>query len=1006
MKGGFPMLTIRETLRMTCLAVAGITVAYCSNDEFEGNAPKGQTIITAGFEQPGAKTRTSVGSSNEVLWMSGDAFRLFYTESTTAKTADFSTTQDQVAQATFTTSPELAEEISSSYAVYPAGYNPSLGSDDVVTMTLPKSFTSNSGHSDGPMYADASAGYNNLQFKHLCGLLKLTVTELPTTAKQFVISAEQNLAGKATATLSDEEPVLAITDDSEASKNITVSINVAAETTTQTFYIPIPVGNYTNLKAEIKGDGGSTIATHKAKVWPYVTVTRANMLYATFGFDLETSASVGSGSISAAIQEAAPKQDLSTQTSTTVLITGNLDVSQESNATIEVPVKTNSDIALTFEKVPTNTSTTPLTIKEADVATGTVSAEESKNVLTLSIPKTESSNQPSLVINTPNSTTELTTTGSAATFAEVTALTANNTLVINQGVTITNLKVKGGNIRIKSGATVSTLTKEWSGDNTVTVYVEEGASCPNPLPTGFVSKSTDLENVFENGGEVTLSSNVELTKVLVVNDGKDVTLDLNGFSITPKSNTVLTAESGCYNSALIVVRRGGKLTINDSSNGKGQLNTKNEIKPGTTQPYVYAGILLVDYNEDKTATDKKATLVINGGSFKAPWYTISGNGTQHGTDVTINGGQFVSIEGPGIYHPQEGSLTITGGEISGAECAIELRSGTLNISGGTFTSTADPATVEPNGSGTTTAGAALAVVQHTTKKDINVTISGGTFNGVYSLFQKDIQNNNTDNVTMSVTGGNFNGEVYSQNCTTFVKGGTFSDPSVVTNYLAENANVKVVLHKNYTGPGFGLYNEKNSGYGKGATIDVDLNNFTWNVADTPLFGSTGYESQYFHLEKETTVTFKNGTIQPKDNGGKMMIQNYCNLTLENVSVFGGTNCSYVVSNNNGKCDINNSTITAKGDNCAFDVYSFNKYEGVTVTITGSSVINGKVEFGGNNNKQNGTLIVNGGTLNGNLVVTEDYVKEDKSNLQVNGGTWGDYSGWSNYTTSSYPPSNK
>ena len=120
------MLTIRETLRMTCLAVAGITVAYCSNDEFEGNAPKGQTIITAGFEQPGAKTRTSVGSSNEVLWMSGDAFRLFYTESTTAKTADFSTTQDQVAQATFTTSPELAEEISSSYAVYPAGYNPSL----------------------------------------------------------------------------------------------------------------------------------------------------------------------------------------------------------------------------------------------------------------------------------------------------------------------------------------------------------------------------------------------------------------------------------------------------------------------------------------------------------------------------------------------------------------------------------------------------------------------------------------------------------------------------------------------------------------------------------------------------------------------------------------------------------------------------------------------------------------------------------------------------------------
>lgn len=992
------MLTIRKTLRMACLAMVGIAVSYCSNDEFEGNAPKGQTFITAGFEQPGAKTRTSVGSSNEVLWMSGDAFRLFYTESATAKSADFSTTEDKVAQATFTTTPALADEIAPSYAVYPAGYNPSLGSGDVVTMTLPKSFTSNSGHSDGPMYANASAGYNSLQFKHLCGLLKLIVTELPTTAKQFVISADQNLAGTATATLSDGEPVLAITGNSEASKNITVSINVEAATTTQTFYIPIPVGNYTNLKAEIKGDGGAAISTHKAKVWPYVTVGRAKMLFATFGFDLETSASAGSGSISSAIQEAAPKQDLSTQTSTTVLITDELDTNNSTNSTIEVPVKTNSDIALTFDRVPTNTSATPLTIVEANLSSDAGAAEVSKNVLTVSIPDTETSNQPKLVITTPNSTTELATTGTAATFAEVTALTANNTLVINQGVTITNLKVKGGNIRIKSGATVSTLTKEWDGENTVTVYVEDGASCPSPLPDGFVSKSTDLEKVFENGGEVTLSSNVELTKVLVVNDGKAVTLDLNGFSITPKSNTKLSAESGCYNSALIVVRRGGKLTINDSSNGKGQLNAKNEIMPGTTQPYVYADILLVDYNEDKTAVDKKATLVINGGTFKAPWYTISGNGTQHGTDVTINGGQFVSIDGPGIYHPQVGTLTVTKGEITGSETAIELRSGTLHISGGTFSSTTDPATVAPNGSGTTTAGAALAVVQHTTKKDINVTISGGTFNGVYGLFQKDIQNNNTENVTMSVTGGTFNGEVYSQNCTAFVKGGTFSDPGVVTNYLAQNAEVNVKLNKDYTGPGFGLYY---GGYGKGATIVVDLNNKTWNVEDTPLFGSTGYESQYFHLEKDTEVTFKNGTIQPKDNGGKMMIQNYCDLTLENVSVIGGTNCSYVVSNNNGKCDINNSTITATGDNCAFDVYSFNKYAGVTVTINGSSVINGKVEFGGNNNQQNGTLIVNGGTLNGNLVVTDGYVKSDKSNLQVNGGTWGSYTGWETYKTSSY-----
>ena len=320
--------------------------------------------------------------------------------------------------------------------------------------------------------------------------------------------------------------------------------------------------------------------------------------------------------------------------------------------------------------------------------------------------------------------------------------------------------------------------------------------------------------------------------------------------------------------------------------------------------------------------------------------------------------------------------------MNGAAGGVAIQRGTLNIVGGEILST-DEGNTGTWSDGTGGLGNSALIIAGK-YGDCTVNISGGT---ISSQKQAALIENMTTQFTKTIS----------------VTGGTFSDPSVVTNYLAENANVKVVLNKDYTGPGFGLYY---GGYGKGATIDVDLNSFTWNVADTPLFGSTGYESQYFHLEKETTVTFKNGTIQPKDNGGKMMIQNYCNLTLENVSVFGGTNCSYVVSNNNGKCDINNSTITAKGDNCAFDVYSFNKYEGVTVTITGSSVINGKVEFGGNNNKQNGTLIVNGGTLNGNLVVTEVYVKEDKSNLQVNGGTWGDYSGWSNYTTSSYPPSNK
>ena len=77
-----------------------------------------------------------------------------------------------------------------------------------------------------------------------------------------------------------------------------------------------------------------------------------------------------------------------------------------------------------------------------------------------------------------------------------------------------------------------------------------------------------------------------------------------------------------------------------------------------------------------------------------------------------------------------------------------------------------------------------------------------------------------------------------------------------------------------------------------------------------------------------------------------MIQNYCNLTLDNMTVE-DTNAQYVVSNNCGNISINNTTINA-GSNAnqfAFDVCGYAKYTaGVTVTVSGTSVINGKVEI--------------------------------------------------------------
>lgn len=359
-------------------------------------------------------------------------------------------------------------------------------------------------------------------------------------------------------------------------------------------------------------------------------------------------------------------------------------------------------------------------------------------------------------------------------------------------------------------------------------------------------------------------------------------------------------------------------------------------------------------------------------------------------------GHFSSMIGNGYYdytnsNPRNGyvsgtnqpnpSLTINGGTFSGSLNTIKNDDGAkLTIVDGIFTN-----------------------MSQATIQNHNVTeIKGGTFNVSESAkYVVDNEGHNgaaNDLGQMTISGGTLNGKIYvvGTGASLIVTGGTFSDPNVLTSYLGQKANVKVILGEDYAGAGFGLYEAANRNqYGMHATVEVDLNGHTWNVLDTPLFGSTGYENQYFHLEKGAKVTFRNGTVKPATSASaKMLIQNYCDLTLEKLTLEGGTACRYVISNNNGICNIDNSTVTAATDMCAFDVYSYSN-TGITVNVT-NCIINGKVEFGGDNKKQNGKLIVTGGTMNGNLDVTEAYYNSENPNIIVDNASYGSYTGWSNY----------
>lgn len=308
------------------------------------------------------------------------------------------------------------------------------------------------------------------------------------------------------------------------------------------------------------------------------------------------------------------------------------------------------------------------------------------------------------------------------------------------------------------------------------------------LPTTILAEEKNVETsdqlvscVETSGNVCKLSKNVVLTTYVEV--GGNVIVDLNGHSITPADSFPALPHRSIF-----TVLRGGILTINDSvGNGKISVGSSTSI---------YSAIKVT--KTDEGANGKVATVKVNGGILEGYYYAITGNGSRHDTNIIINGGVIKGLEETeslGIFNPQDGNVTINGGTISGVT-GIEMRSGTLVVNDGTIIGTGNTLKVSPNGSGSTTIGTGIAIVQHNTKKAISVKITGGTIKGKAALYESNPQGNSKadiDKVSIEISGGTFNAvnggsvAIYSENKVNFISGGTFS--SDVTNYVKTNYNV-------------------------------------------------------------------------------------------------------------------------------------------------------------------------------------------------------------------------
>ena len=346
---------------------------------------------------------------------------------------------------------------------------------------------------------------------------------------------------------------------------------------------------------------------------------------------------------------------------------------------------------------------------------------------------------------------------------------------------------------------------------TATVWAEgDGTASGSMTGADFLAKAKD--------GVITLTDDVTLTSTLEITNGKNVTIDLNGNTVTSSLGTAIKVFNGY-------------LTVKNTANTSGKISATGEAfrlvgnnNPATWESASTPAELVIEKGvEVESSADCSVYLYGKGAKVdvygklvsKGIYATIQGQGSidskqnNSGTEIVIHEGAEVIHTGAAgaIYHPQVGTLTVMGGTITGGDVAIEIRRGTLNISGGTFTSNSDTFMCAPNTSptsGSTASGVAVAIAPHGAVgelgKEVKVNITGGTFNGIYGLYQADPDNRTEQGVSIGIDISNgkfvstgtytqgdtvYGGAVYSADVDNFITGGTFS--SDVSAYAGSNA---------------------------------------------------------------------------------------------------------------------------------------------------------------------------------------------------------------------------
>ena len=139
------------------------------------------------------------------------------------------------------------------------------------------------GSCDLPMWGKVT-DEGNIEFKHLAGVLKVNLVNIPAGYNQLIVEASNAIKGNFfTADTSQEYPVLSGSSDSEAMKKVNINFteSTGEANNNTTLYLPLPVGDYEYIYISISNGTDTKIL----KKWTNKTVARAQVYATTADID-------------------------------------------------------------------------------------------------------------------------------------------------------------------------------------------------------------------------------------------------------------------------------------------------------------------------------------------------------------------------------------------------------------------------------------------------------------------------------------------------------------------------------------------------------------------------------------------------------------------------------------------------------------------------------------------------------------------------------------------------